>query len=40
MINDKRRLFAYIRDEHFEGDIPEELKNAYLFAITKTLRKR
>jgi len=40
MINDKRRLFAYIRDEHFEGNIPEEIRDAYLFAITKILRKK
>ena len=37
-IRDKRLLFGYIRDNHFDGDIPDTHKNNYLFAISKVIK--
>jgi len=39
-MTDVRKVFAYIRDEHFDGDIPEHLKDAYLYVITRLLKEK
>ena len=37
-IRNKRLLFGYIRDNYFDGDIPERFRNNYLFVITKVIK--